>query len=72
MNSNLTLDKKNVDGFIGEILPLRYLDNKNSDELTLENLACAIPKLLLTNKIRQQIDTLSAVSYTHLTLPTKA
>ena len=63
MKSNLTLDNKNVDGFIGETLPLRYLDNKNLDEVTLENLACAIPKLLLTNKIRP-------VSYTHLTLPT--
>ena len=65
MKSNLTLDKENLDGFIGETLPLRYLDNKNLDELTLENLACSIPKLLLTNKIRQQIDALSEDFFSH-------
>ena len=40
MKSNLKLDKNNVDGFIGESQPLRYLENKNSDEQKLEDLAC--------------------------------
>ena len=65
MKSNLVLDKNNVDGFIGNTIPLRYLENKNSDELTLEQLACAIPKLLLTNKIRHQIDALPESFFSH-------
>ena len=58
MLSNLVLDKNNVNGFISSDEPLRYLSNKNEDEQILENLACSIPKLLLTNKIRNQIDKL--------------
>jgi len=65
MKSNLVLDKNNVDGFIGNTIPLRYLENKNSDEHTLEQLACAIPKLLLTNKIRHQIDALPEDFFSH-------
>ena len=65
MKSNLVLDKNNVDGFIGNTIPLRYLENKNSDEHTLEQLACAIPKLLLTNKIRHQIDALPESFFSH-------
>ena len=66
MKSNLSLDKENVHGFISSDQPLRYLNDKNQDEQILENSACSIPKLLLTNKIRKP------VSYTHLTLPTIA
>ena len=58
MLSNLHLDKKNVYGFISSDQPLRYLQNKMKDEQILEDLACSIPKLLLTNKIRKQIDSL--------------
>ena len=58
MQSNLSLDINNVQGFIGSNPPLRYLKNKNKDEQILEDLACSIPKLLLTNKIRKQIDSL--------------
>ena len=65
MKSNLILDKNNVDGFIGNTQPLRYLQNKNADEQTLENLACAIPKLLLTNKIRKQVDKLPEDFFSH-------
>ena len=65
MKSNLVLDKNNVDGFIGNTIPLRYLENKNSDEHTLEQLARAIPKLLLTNKIRHQIDALPEDFFSH-------
>ena len=56
MKSNLSLDKENVLGFISSDQPLRYLNDKNQDEQILEDLACSIPKLLLTNKIRKQID----------------
>ena len=65
MDSNLTLDKKNFQGFIVSKQPLRYLLNKNKDEQILENLACSIPKLLLTNKIRKQIDNLSDTFFSH-------
>ena len=65
MDSNLTLDKKNFQGFIVSNQPLRYLLNKNKDEQILENLACSIPKLLLTNKIRKQIDNLSDTFFSH-------
>ena len=65
MHSNLNLDKQNVFGFISSDQPLRYLLNKNKDEQILENLACSIPKLLLTNKIRKQIDNLPKTFFTH-------
>jgi len=65
MKSNLILDKNNVGGFIGKTQPLRYLQNKNADEQTLEDLACAIPKLLLTNKIRKQVDKLPEDFFSH-------
>ena len=65
MKSNLSLDKENVHGFIGSEQPLRYLNDKNQDEQNLEDLACSIPKLLLTNKIRKQIDKLPDSFFSH-------
>ena len=65
MKSNLVLDINNVEGFIGSKQPLRYLTDKNKDEQTLEDLAVAIPKLLLTNKIRHQIDQLPEDFFSH-------
>jgi len=65
MKSNLSLDKENVLGFIGSDQPLRYLNDKNQDEELLEDLACSIPKLLLTNKIRKQIDNLPDSFFSH-------
>ena len=65
MKSNLSLDKANVLGFIGSDQPLRYLNDKNQDEGLLEDLACSIPKLLLTNKIRKQIDNLPDSFFSH-------
>ena len=65
MLSNLDLDKNNVSGFISSDEPLRYLVNKNEDEQIIENLACSIPKLLLTNKIRKQIDSLPDTFFSH-------
>ena len=65
MISNLSLDKENVLGFISSNQPLRYLNDKNQDEQILEDLACSIPKLLLTNKIRKQIDNLPDSFFSH-------
>ena len=65
MKSNLSLDKENVLGFISSDQPLRYLNDKNQDEQILEDLACSIPKLLLTNKIRKQIDYLPNSFFSH-------
>ena len=65
MKSNLSLDKENVHGFISSDQRLRYLNDKNQDEQILENLACSIPKLLLTNKIRKQIDNLPDSFFSH-------
>ena len=65
MKSNLSLDKENVLGFISSDQPLRYLSDKNQDEQILEDLACSIPKLLLTNKIRKQIDNLPNSFFSH-------
>ena len=65
MKSNLSLDKENVLGFISSDQPLRYLSDKNQDEQILEDLACSIPKLLLTNKIRKQIDELPDSFFSH-------
>jgi indoleamine 2,3-dioxygenase len=65
MHSNIHLDKNNVQGFISSDQPLRYLQKKNDDEQMLEDLACSIPKLLLTNKIRKQIDNLPENFFTH-------
>ena len=65
MKSNLSLDKQSVFGFISSDQPLRYLNDKNQDEQILEDLACSIPKLLLTNKIRKQIDNLPDTFFTH-------
>ena len=65
MKSNLSLDKENVLGFISSDQPLRYLNDKNQDEELLEDLACSIPKLLLTNKIRKQIDELPDSFFSH-------
>ena len=65
MKSNLVLDINNVEGFIGSKHPLRYLTDKNIDEQKLEDLAVAIPKLLLTNKIRHQIDQLPEDFFSH-------
>ena len=65
MKSNLFLDKENVLGFISSDQPLRYLSDKNQDEQILEDLACSIPKLLLTNKIRKQIDNLPDSFFSH-------
>jgi indoleamine 2,3-dioxygenase len=65
MKSNLSLDKENIHGFISSEQPLRYLNDKNQDEQNLEDLACSIPKLLLTNKIRKQIDKLPDSFFSH-------
>ena len=65
MHSNIHLDKNNVQGFISSDQPLRYLQKKNDDEQMLEDLACSIPKLLLTNKIRKQIDNLPETFFNH-------
>ena len=65
MKSNLSLDKENVQGFISSEQPLRYLNDKNQDEQILEDLARSIPKLLLTNKIRKQIDELPDSFFSH-------
>ena len=65
MQSNLSLDKENIHGFISSEQPLRYLNDKNQDEQILEDLACSIPKLLLTNKIRKQIDELPDSFFSH-------
>ena len=65
MKSNLSLDKENVLGFISPEQPLRYLTDKNQDEQILEDLSCSIPKLLLTNKIRKQIDELPDSFFSH-------
>ena len=65
MLSHLQFDKENVHGFISSDQPLRYLNDKNQDEQILENLACSIPKLLLTNKIRKQIDNLPDSFFSH-------
>jgi indoleamine 2,3-dioxygenase len=65
MKSNLSLDKENIHGFISSEQPLRYLNDKNQDEKILEDLACSIPKLLLTNKIRKQIDELPDSFFSH-------
>jgi indoleamine 2,3-dioxygenase len=65
MHSNIHLDKNNVQGFISSDQPLRYLQKKNDDEQMLEDLACSIPKLLLTNKIRKQIDNLPENFFNH-------
>ena len=65
MHSNLNLDNQNVFGFISSNPPLRYLINKNKEEQILEDLACSIPKLLLTNKIRKQIDNLPETFFSH-------
>ena len=65
MKSNLSLDKENVHGFISSEQPLKYLNDKNQDEQILEDLACSIPKLLLTNKIRKQIDELPDSFFSH-------
>ena len=65
MKSNLSLDKENIHGFISSEQPLRYLNDKNQDEQILEDLACSIPKLLLTNKIRKQIDSLPDSFFSH-------
>ena len=65
MKSNLSLDKEDVLGFISSDQPLRYLNDKNQDEQILEDLACSIPKLLLTNKIRKQIDNLPNSFFSH-------
>jgi indoleamine 2,3-dioxygenase len=65
MKSNLSLDKENIHGFISSQQPLKYLNDKNQDEQILEDLACSIPKLLLTNKIRKQIDELPDSFFSH-------
>ena len=65
MKSNLSLDKENIHGFISSEQPLRCLNDKNQDEQILEDLACSIPKLLLTNKIRKQIDELPDSFFSH-------
>ena len=65
MKSNLSLDKENVHGFISSQQPLKYLNDKNQDEQILEDLSCSIPKLLLTNKIRKQIDELPDSFFSH-------
>ena len=65
MKSNLSLDKENIHGFISSEQPLRYLNDKNQGEKILEDLACSIPKLLLTNKIRKQIDKLPDSFFSH-------
>tara|TARA_B100000214_G_scaffold230296_1_gene167850 strand:- start:450 stop:1640 length:1191 start_codon:yes stop_codon:yes gene_type:complete len=65
MQSYLNLDKENFLGYLPDTEPLKNLDSSNNDVLKLKELSLAIPKLLLTNKIRNQIDKLPSSFFSH-------
>ena len=65
MKSYLNLDKKLFNGFLPDTEPLYYLDDSNKDVLKLKELSLAIPKLLLTNKIRNLVDKLPSSFFSH-------
>ena len=65
MKSYLNLDKKLFNGFLPDTEPLYHLDDPNDDVLKLKELSLAIPKLLLTNKIRNLVDKLPSSFFSH-------
>ena len=65
MQSYLSLDKKAFNGFLPDTEPLYHIDCSNADVAKLKDLSLAIPKLLLTNKIRSQIDKLPSSFFSH-------
>ena len=65
MKSYLSLDKKLFNGFLPDTEPLYHLDDSNNDVLKLKELSLAIPKLLLTNKIRNLVDKLPSSFFSH-------
>ena len=65
MQSYLNLDKKGFNGFLPDTEPLYHIDCSNADVAKLKDLSLAIPKLLLTNKIRRQIDKLPSSFFSH-------
>ena len=65
MQSYLNLDKKGFNGFLPDTEPLYHIDCSNTDVAKLKDLSLAIPKLLLTNKIRSQIDKLPSSFFSH-------
>ena len=65
MQSYLNLDKKGFNGFLPDTEPLYHIDCSNADVAKLKDLSLAIPKLLLTNKIRSQIDKLPSSFFSH-------
>ena len=65
MQSYLNLDKKAFNGFLPDTEPLYHIDCSNADVAKLKDLSLAIPKLLLTNKIRSQIDKLPSSFFSH-------
>ena len=65
MQSYLSLDKKAFNGFLPDTEPLYHIDCSNVDVAKLKDLSLAIPKLLLTNKIRSQVDKLPSSFFSH-------
>ena len=65
MQSYLSLDKKAFNGFLPDTEPLYHIDCSNADVAKLKDLSLAIPKLLLTNKIRSQVDKLPSSFFSH-------
>ncbi len=65
MQSYLNLDKKVFNGFLPDTEPLYHIDCSNADVAKLKDLSLAIPKLLLTNKIRSQVDKLPSSFFSH-------
>ena len=65
MQSYLNLDKKGFNGFLPDTEPLYHIDCSNADVAKLKDLSLAIPKLLLTNKIRSQVDKLPSSFFSH-------
>ena len=65
MQSYLNLDKKGFNGFLPDTEPLYHIDCSNTDVAKLKDLSLAIPKLLLTNKIRSQVDKLPSSFFSH-------
>ena len=65
MKSYLSLDKKLFNGFLPDTEPLYHLNDSNEDVLKLKELSLAIPKLLLTNKIRNLVDKLPSSFFSH-------
>ena len=65
MQSYLNLDKKAFNGFLPDTEPLYHIDCSNADVAKLKDLSLAIPKLLLTNKIRSQVDKLPSSFFSH-------